>query len=304
MTDQQVADGFAEGLERAGSSAERLELALAQMLDVLRKRGLQFSVDLGGMAQGITQEIRTLQQSNRANTQKMKLYEELVRTSTLVNSSLDLDQVLEDVIDTIINLTGAERAYLLLRDKATGKLSTKTARNGDRETLAEDDTVFSRSVINTAIAQRAPIVTTNAQTDERFQAMQSVLSHSLRSIICIPIAQHDNIIGILYADNRIGEGVFAADNVPILTAFANQAAIAIENARLFGRVKSDLAEARKEVEQLRVQVDQTKLQKQLSEVLDSDFFTHVQQLGQIARKRTSDRAGNTPGSESPVKGDE
>jgi GAF domain-containing protein len=296
MADQvKAAEGFPEALDRLSVSSRQLEQALTQMIDVLRKRGLQFSVDLSGMAHAITDEIAKLQQNSRASAIRLKLYEELVRTSTLINSSLDLDQVLEDVIDTIIGLTGAERAYLLLRDRETGKLTTRTARNGDRETLAEDDTVFSRGVINAAIEQRGPIMTTNAQTDARFQANQSVLSHALRSIICIPIVLHDNIIGILYADNRIGEGVFVAENVPILTAFANQAAIAIENARLFGRVKADLVQARIEVEQLRVQIDQNKLQKQLTEVVDSDFFTHVQQLGQAARKRNAERSANPQG---------
>ncbi len=276
-----------ETLGQLAANAEKLEQALAQMIDVLRKRGLQFSVDLVGMSNGVVSDIRALQQQGRASSTRLRLYEELVRTSTLINSSLDLDQVLEDVIDTIISLTGAERAYLLLRDKDSGRLSTKTARNGDRETLPEDERVFSRSVIDRAIADRAPILTTNAQTDERFKDQNSVFSNNLRSIICIPIALHDNIIGILYADNRIGEGVFTADNVPILTAFANQSAIAIENARLFGRVKADLVQARNEVEQLRVQIDQAKLQQQLDEVTDSDFFTHIQQLGKAARSRNN-----------------
>jgi len=289
MTDQKAAATFNETLKHLAGSTVQLDKALSQMLDVLRKRGLQFSVDISGLVREVTNDVESLEQLNRGQSQKLRLYEQLVRTSTLINSSLDLDQVLEDVVDTIISLTGAERAYLLLRDKETGKLRTQTARNGDRETLAEDETVFSRSVINTAIAQRSPVVTTNAQTDERFQAMASVLNHSLRSIICIPIVLHDQIIGLLYADNRIGEGVFAYDNVPILAAFANQSAIAIENARIFGRVKNDLAQARKEVEQLRVQIDQSKLEKQLSEVMETDFFAHVQRIGQDARKRNADR---------------
>jgi adenylate cyclase len=289
MTDQKTASPFDETLRHLAGSTAQMEKALAQMLEVLRKRGLQFSVDLAAMARDVGQDVNTLEQINRGQSQRLRLYEQLVRTAALINSSLDLDQVLEDVVDTIISLTGAERAYLLLRDKETGRLRTQTARNGDRETLAEDETVFSRSVINAAIEQRSPVLTTNAQTDARFQGMASILNHSLRSIICIPIVLHDQIIGLLYADNRIGEGVFAQDNVPILAAFANQSAIAIENARLFGRVKSDLAEARKEVEQLRVQIDQSKLEKQISEVIETDFFAHVQQLGQNARRRNIER---------------
>src|SRR6185295_2625979 len=92
---------------------------------------------------------------------------ELVRTSALITSSLELDTVLEEVLDTVNKLTGAERAYLMLYDEQSG-LQIKTARNWDRQTIGEDEAHFSNSIVEAAMKDGLPIITTNAQTDERF----------------------------------------------------------------------------------------------------------------------------------------
>ncbi len=296
MSDHKINDGFSEALDRLTANVERLEVTLDQTLQALKKKGLQLSVDLGGMAQAVRQDVRLVQQNSQGIQGKLELLQELVRTSELVNSSLDLEQVLEDVMDTVIHLTGAERAYLMLRDKKTGELSIRKARNWDRETLSQDDTGFSKGVINTAIQEGKPLLTTNAQADARFQGMQSVFSHSLRSIMVIPLILHGNVTGVLYADNRIGENIFSHENVPILAMFANQAAIAIENASLFGQVKADLDQAKTEVAQLRIQIDQGKLQKQLGEITESEYFDHVRSVAQDARRR---RANTTSGERTP-----
>jgi len=87
-----------------------------------------------------------------------------------------------------------------------------------------------------------PILTTNAQSDPRFSAQASVVSYSLRSILCVPLRVKGKITGVIYADNRIKTGLFSEGDRRLLTAIADQAAVAIENARLFEDVKSSLEE--------------------------------------------------------------
>jgi GAF domain-containing protein len=210
---------------------------------------------------------------------------ELVRILGLVNSSLDMEQVLEDVMDTVIALTGAERAYLLMRNEGSNDLVLRQARNWHEKNIEQDEVVFSRSIVNAAMEQKQPILTTNAQTDDRFQGMQSVFSHSLRSIICIPLVRRNEITGVLYADNRIGQGVFSQDLIPLLQAFGNQAALAIENARAFTQAKADLAQAQKEVINLRIQIDQQKMQEQIGEITDTEFFQNLQAQARLLRTR-------------------
>ncbi|MHB8629473.1 MAG: GAF domain-containing protein [Aggregatilineales bacterium] len=285
MAEQKTAGSATEWLDRLTADSEKLEAAIEQTIQALRKRGLQLPIDLSGMARTVKQDADHIRQTGSNSGDKLHQFEELVRTTALITSSLDLNQVLEDVIDTIINLTQAERAYLMLRDKQSGELRIRTARNWDKETLDSDAAGFSRGVINAAMEHGQPILTTNAQADERFQAMKSVFSQSLRSIMVIPLILRDQTLGVLYADNRIGVGNFSQDAIPIITAFANQAAIAIENAKAFGKVKADLDEAKTEVERLRIQIDSSRLEKQIGEITETEYFQNLQTMANNIRRR-------------------
>ncbi|MGW8143436.1 MAG: adenylate/guanylate cyclase domain-containing protein [Anaerolineales bacterium] len=165
----------------------------------------------------------------------------LADISQVVNSSLQLDDVLRIVMDTIIRLTGAERGFLMLKD-SQGELSIHIARNWEQESLDPSDTALSKTVVNQVLAGRGPILTTNALQDPRFDAQESVISLSLRSILCVPLILKETLIGVIYADNRLREGLFTETQKNLLATFANQAAVAIENARLFESVRRTLSE--------------------------------------------------------------
>jgi transcriptional regulator with GAF, ATPase, and Fis domain len=269
-------------LKRLSSNTERLEVALDQTLQALKKRGFQLSTDLNSMTRTLQQDISIVQRSAQNMSVKQKQMEELIRILGLVNSSLDMEQVLQDVMDTVISLTGAERAYLLMNNEGSEELTIRQARNWDQETLAGNDVIFSRSIINRALQQRAPILTTNAQDDV---GTASVVNYSLRSVVCVPLLLRDKIIGVLYADNRLGQGVFGQDSISLLQAFAYQAAIAIENARVYAQVKADLDQAQKELQSLRIQIDQQKMQEQIGEITDTEYFQNLQSMVANIRNR-------------------
>lgn len=159
----------------------------------------------------------------------------------VVNSSLELDVVLEMVMDTIIGLLGAERGFLMLKNEA-GSLTMQVARNWERETLEASEFEISHTIIQRVEAEGRAVLTTNAQEDPRFTGQQSVMAYNLRSILAVPMNVKNELIGVIYADNRIRSGLFTQKERDILEAFANQAAVAIENARLFESVRRTLAE--------------------------------------------------------------
>lgn len=281
-----AAPGLLETLERLKNSVGELESSLGLVLRALEKRGLQLSVNIDGMAQKVRQEADAAEkQAQRMNAQLEQL-QGFMHTAALINSSLRLDAVLEGVIDTIIHLTRAERVYIMLLDENDGELKVQAARNWEQANVTENDMSVSTGIAQSAIAERKPMLTTNAQADARFQSNKSVVRHGLRSILVTPLLRRDKAIGVLYADNRIEQGIFNEDTVPLLTAFADQAAIAIENARLFARVKADLDEAQREVARLRIEVDRSKLDTQVGEIVESEYF---QQLSQLVKgmRRTS-----------------
>jgi PAS domain S-box-containing protein len=165
----------------------------------------------------------------------------LHRIGAVINSSLDQTEVLNMVMDTIIQLTGAERGFLMLYDSETGELEVEVARNINQETIEKSSFEISRSIVKQVAASGEPVVTTNAQADPRFSNQESIISYNLRSILCAPLKIKENAIGVIYADNRIVSGIFGDTDRDLLAAFANQAAVAIENARLFHQIRDQLA---------------------------------------------------------------
>ena len=159
----------------------------------------------------------------------------------IVNSSLDSDEVLRVVMDTIVRLTKAERGFLMLKD-ADGKLSTRIARNWEQETLSHSEYEVSQTIINRVITNEQAVLTTNAREDPRFGGQDSIVAYNLRSILCVPLMSKGDLIGVIYADNRIRTALFSQKDLELLTAFGNQAATAIENARLFESVQQTLRE--------------------------------------------------------------
>ncbi|MBC7249152.1 MAG: GAF domain-containing protein [Anaerolineae bacterium] len=182
------------------------------------------------------QELARVQDDLTARTKEHEQLSALYEVTQLINSTLDLEEVLKRVMDTIIELTGAERGFLMLIDEETGELEFKVAREMDRKTIDDSSFQISRTIVRQVASDGVPIVTTNAQADPRFRAQESVVSYSLRSILCVPLRVKDKITGVVYADNRIKHGLFGDRDRDLLAAFANQAAVAIENARLFESV--------------------------------------------------------------------
>ncbi len=204
--------------------------------------------------------LELLTEEHKASDQQRRLAA-LYQVSKALGTSLDLDQVLNQTMDAIIQLTNAERGFLMLigDDK---ELAIKIARNMDQESLDEDEFAISRSVIEMVVKSGEQVVTTNASNDPRFSAQASVIVHKLRSIQCVPLKARGEMIGVIYVDNRLKSGAFDADDLDMLNAFATQAAMAIENARLFTRTDAALAQRVEELQRLQT-IDQ-----ELNETLD------------------------------------
>ncbi len=165
----------------------------------------------------------------------------LYEVSSQLGKSLDLGEVLNQVMDSIIQLTGAERGFLMLYNAENGSLQTRAARNFDQETIETGANNISHTVIERAIATGEGVLSSNAQEDDRFSGTKSVVGYQLRSIMCAPLRMRNQTLGAVYVDNRLFSGALSQDDLGLLVTFANQAAVAIENARLFTQTDQALA---------------------------------------------------------------
>ena len=153
-----------------------------------------------------------------------------------INSSLGLERVLEQVMDTLIALMRAERGFLMLREPG-GQLSVRMARGITQFKADEEILKVSNSIMRKVAASGESILTTNAQQDPRFEKQVSVAVYQLRSILCAPLKMKNDLIGVIYVDNRAHAGIFSESDLGLINAFADQAAVAIHNAQLFEDLK-------------------------------------------------------------------
>ena len=173
----------------------------------------------------------------------------LYRVSQTFNSSLDLDTVLNLVMDEVIAVTSAERGFVMLRDE-DGELAFRVARGMDRSIIDHPEFQISRGVVEQVAREGKPMLTSDAQRDERLSMRLSVIGLGLRSILCVPLQSKDTVSGVIYVDNRLQAGIFSPDDLDLLAAIASNAAISIENARLYqvavekGRMERELQMAR------------------------------------------------------------
>jgi sigma-B regulation protein RsbU (phosphoserine phosphatase) len=179
----------------------------------------------------------------------------LYHLSEAFNSTLDLDEVLNRVMDQVIVLLRAERGFVMLHD-AEDQAVFPVARGIDQTTIQDPQFQVSRSIVARVAWEGQPLLTSDAQRDERLSLSSSVTFLGLRSVICVPLKTRGRIIGVIYVDSRIRAGMFSKDDLELLTAISSVAATAIENARLYqvaverGRLERELQMAREVQAQL------------------------------------------------------
>jgi len=151
-----------------------------------------------------------------------------------LSSSLERDPILQWTIDYALELTGAQRGFVILTDPAedaTGGLTIAVGRNIDAAANAEE-LAFSQSIARRVVDSGRPVVTVDARSDRRFDAEQSVHAMQLTSVCAVPILAPNGVMGALYLDHRFRQGLFDSGAVQTLEAFADQVAIALRNAAL------------------------------------------------------------------------
>jgi adenylate cyclase len=240
-------------LGRINQMAQRTLLSLQEQMDRLSQGlpipGFTPPGHVGALAQKVSsfEEERDALNTSIINLeQKRDELATLYEIARMLNSTLGFDEVLRLVMDQVIEVVGAERGFLVLLDPATGDLRFEIAR--DKQAHSIDASAFnfqiSRSTVERVVRTRQLIMTSHDAQVELSEA-ESVLMHGIRSIMCAPLMVRDTCIGAVYVDSRIVAGLFLPKQGDLLMAFCRQAAIAIDNARLF----ADLNLALRKVEE-------------------------------------------------------
>ncbi|HXW76199.1 MAG TPA: adenylate/guanylate cyclase domain-containing protein [Candidatus Eremiobacteraceae bacterium] len=223
-----------------GTARHLLELLAEARRDV-RAREVEASVSATRAAR---LETELGQQQRRADT--------LVRIGKAINAVRELPALLQLVVDLAVEATGAERGLVIVPE-AGGKPKEYTAvKNLDPSDLGAPSFAISRSIVERVFRQGEPLVTTDAQNDPNVAAAPSIRSLHIRSIICVPILNKDGVAGVIYVDSRIRPDSLLHHDPELLATIADQAAVAIDNARLY----EDLSKSFSELSGVKTQADE------------------------------------------------
>jgi Nif-specific regulatory protein len=159
--------------------------------------------------------------------------------SETINTIYDLDELLPRILDIAVKTVNAQRGFILISDTdSPAELSVHAAYNIDSGIMAAIDR-FSRSVVDEALKSGATVISYNVPEDARFSSAHSVAEQKIIAAACLPLRIKSQQIGAIYIDSTATRGKFRPEMESFLNAFANQAAIAIENAQMYDRLRSE-----------------------------------------------------------------
>ena len=180
--------------------------------------------------------------------ERLRNLERLQEITQAINSELVVDKVLTRIIDAALELANAERGFLIVGAGKDQKF--QVARNLLGEDLSDPAQEISQSIAREVLTTGRPLVTNDAVGDARLARFKSVRDLKLMSIACLPLPGREKTIGTLYLDNRSMKNAFRDEDLATLVTLCNQAAIALENARLL----EDNSRTRRALEESNVRI--------------------------------------------------
>lgn len=174
--------------------------------------------------------------------------EEVIKVSTIINSSLDFSEILKRVMDVTDKLLNCEASSLLLLDEPTGRLVFRTATGQKARDLVQFSLKPGQGIAGWVAQKERPLIVPDVQKDPRhFHDPDWKTGFQTRSILCVPMSAKGKLIGVLEAINK-KEGAFDESDQEVLCILAEQAAIAVQNAQLYEELQQDHETLKKEVD--------------------------------------------------------
>lgn len=204
----------------------------------------------------------------------------VIKMSHAIASELRLERLLATLMKLLIEAAGAQRAVLFRAEPDGLKLEAIGDVDSDTPLVlqsipATEAKGFPQAVVDFVARTKREVVLDDARTDEQYCADPFVKENALRSVLCIPIIQQQNLAGIVYLDNRLATGVFTADRVGLVRVLAAEAAIAINNAILFSSVERKVEERTAELAEATRLAEDAKLAAEAANRAKSDFLANM-----------------------------
>lgn len=235
-----------EGGERitCGDAVFRLELSaevdgltyVHDIHDDLAHRPIHSLLVDRGEESGNTRLLVTAAEPGDRAQEKLQV---LLKVGQILSSPAPLDTILERIADLVLQILDVHRVAILLVDAESGEIEPRVTRTREGDGAGAAGGLYSETIARYVVEQRVAAVFSDVAGDQRFRDAESVLQQDIRTCMCAPLKPKEEVLGVLYVDNLSIAGQFARDELEFLSAFANQAAVAIDNAMLYEKLEHE-----------------------------------------------------------------
>jgi transcriptional regulator with GAF, ATPase, and Fis domain len=180
---------------------------------------------------------------------ELNSYKKIFEFSQKLMGSYELPTLLDQLLDVTIQVSNADKGFLVLME--SGEPVVKVARNLRRETITDAVSQLSDSILARVVKTRKPVIISDALSDEEFKNSLSVVNLKLTSVMCVPLLERGNILGVIYVGNDNVAQLFEESHMEVLTIFASQASLLIRNALLVNELQLDKRSLEQQIERIR-----------------------------------------------------
>ncbi|MEM7181868.1 MAG: SpoIIE family protein phosphatase, partial [Spirochaetota bacterium] len=212
----------------------------------------------------------------------------MIRASQVLSEEIQYEILLEKLIKILVENAGAERVVLLSRSEdsfyidADGTAEGKTIYQLGTVPFSETENV-PISIINYVIRSKSPLILTDAKESKQFDTDSYLQTTDVKSVLCAPLSSKGELTGVIYLENNITTGAFTEDKASLLQTLASQAAISIENAKLYANIENVTREKTRVSTEMEIaETIQTSLLVEKTEFSGYEFLPYM---------RTSDEVG-------------
>lgn len=181
----------------------------------------------------------------------------IMKAAQTLSSEIVLDRLLEKMMQVVMENAGAEQGYLLLPKQDNWFIEAQI--NQQTTTILQSlpvEEYLALNVLNYVIRTQKPVVLDNAAQSEQFSHDAHIISQQALSLLCMPLLNRGNLVGILYLENNLTEGAFIQQRLEILNLLSSQLAISIQNALFYAELEEKVTERTQELKQQTLALEQ------------------------------------------------
>ena len=180
---------------------------------------------------------------------ELNSYKRLFEFSQKLMNNYEIPSLLDALLDVVVQVSNADKGFIVLLE--SGEPVVKVARNLRRETISDAVRHLSDSIIKKVVETKQALIISDALNDSSFKNSLSVMNLRLTSVMCVPLLERGNLIGLIYVGNDNVAQLFDQSALEILTIFAAQASLVIRNALLVNELQLDNQSLQDRIERIR-----------------------------------------------------